>query len=336
MILILIKVIPKKPKKKNLINKQIQKSKKNLKLSQNSNKIINFNNCSDDPNRTYNTKSKLNLESKYYLMDDIIPPNTYNFPLEEERNININIKGDSNVIDDNLKIYSNEIEAMSIFFEYIHLIIYYETRTEHLRESLSLRDDLTPKEIFYLFDKDKYKYITIDNFVLICKNVFKIYPTNAHTKLLFKRYKRDLNLKSKNNQDFSLNQNEFFQMLIPKKRNLFSIPSNKNNNNKAKSKLSNKSKNILVELIKCLIIKESNYYKTRFQLEQKGLELIWKEMYKFSNYEQSIGKSELNKFFVEYGYIFGKKQLEIIFNFFDKDNKGLINDNDFFEEMCSE
>jgi len=127
------------------------------------------------------------------------------------------------------------------------------------------------------------------------------------------------------------------QIFIPKKSDSQSINSYKNkaeNKNKTNSKLSNKSKNILIEFIKCLIIKESNYYKIRCQLDQNNLEFIWIEMHKNSTIRSNIGKIELNQFLEEYGYILGEKQLDIIFNIFDKDNKGLISDNDFFEEMC--
>ena len=123
-------------------------------------------------------------------------------------------------------------------------------------------------------------------------------------------------------------------MITPKKSEYISITSKKNKIDKTKSKLSTKSKNILIEMIKCLIIKESNYYKIRCQLDQDNLEFIWREIHKNSTIGANIGKLELNQFLEEYGYILGEKQLEIIFNIFDKDSKGLINDNDFFEEMC--
>ena len=110
-----------------------------------------------------------------------------------------------------------------------------------------MREDLSTKEIFYLFDKDKTKYITINNFQLICKKVFKIFPTLDQIKLLFKRYKKDLNLNSKNNEDCSLSKNEFIQMITPKKSEYISITSKKNKIDKTKSKLSTKSKNILMK-----------------------------------------------------------------------------------------
>ena len=125
-------------------------------------------------------------------------------------------------------------------------------------------------------------------------------------------------------------------MITPKKSEYISITSKKNKIDKTKSKLSTKSKNILIEMIKCLIIKESNYYKIRCQLGQNNLEYIWKEIYKYIDYGDSIGKKELNEFLEEYGYFLGEKQIEIIFSIFDKDKKGFIIDNDFFEEMCRE
>ena len=318
------------------MSKKIKKTKINSAIPFQNSFHDNLKFYQDNSNLTFNSNSKLNLESNLY--EDIIPSNTYNFPLIEDRNINFDIKND-NVIDNNGNKFINVVDIMSTFFEYIKLIIYYENKLEHLKESLSLREDLSVKEIFYLFDKDKTKNITINNFQLICKKVFKIFPTRDQIKLVFKRYKNNLNLNSKGKKDFSLTQEEFMKIFIPKKSDYESINSYKNKAekiNKTKSKLSNKSKNILIEFIKCLIIKESNYYKIRCQLDQNNLEFIWREIHKNSTIGANIGKLDLNQFLEEYGYILGEKQLEIIFNIFDKDKKGLITDNDFFEEMCCE
>ena len=319
--------------KKIIPNNQNHKTKKNIHKKN----IIN-NNINNIQNKSFHIKSKLNLESNINQYNDIIPSNTYNFPLIEDRNINLNIKSNNKIYND----YSNIIDDMSIFFEYINSIIYYENRFEHIKESLALREDLSMKEIFYLFDKHKLKHITIDNFQLICKKVFKIFPTKDQIKLVFKRYKKDLNINTnnannKNNKlDYSLSQDEFMLMLNPKKSEYMSIIANKNKMDKSNSKLSKKSKNILIELIKCLILKESNYYKIRCQLEQNSLEYIWKEIYKYSTFGESINKTQFNQFLEEYGYFFGQKQLDIIFSIFDKDKKDLIKDIDFFEEMCCE
>ena len=324
----------KKNRKKKILNNRKNSSKKQTPLSSQDINNIYFNDDINNLNQEFSLKQKMDLE----LNDNMIN-STYHFSyLNEEDILNINNKdkNNNNILTPKELNLPNEIDTISRFFEYIHVIIYYENKLEHLKESLSLREDLSINEIFYLFDKDKSKYITINNFELITKKVFQIFPTKDQITLLFKRYKRDLNLNSKNIQDFSLSKDEFMNIFIPKKNYNVSITPNKNKNEKTKSKLSKKSKNILIELIKCLIIKESNYYKIRCQLDQNDLEFIWEEMHKYSKYDISIGKKELNQFLEEYGYILGEKQIEIIFNIFDKDKKGLITDNDFFEEMCCE
>ena len=305
--------------KENLMpNKIINKDNHKYKLSKLKNNLL----FSSYPNSNiknnfhpFNLKSKLNLDShKSYSCD---------YKLYEREEIG----------DENIEKNFNKADIMNKFFEYINLIIYYENRYEHIKESLSLRKDLSLKEIFYLFDKDKIKAISINNFKLICNKVFRIFPTYDQIKLVFKRYKKDLNINNKKMINYSLNQNEFIQMLTPN----FSIQSNNISQNlKPKSRLSKKSKNILCELIKCLIIKESNYYKIRCHFEINNLEFIWKEINKFSEKEKSdnINKKEFNLFLEEYGYYFGEKNLEIIFSIFDKEKKKYFNDNDFFEEMC--
>ena len=323
----------KKNRQKKILNNCKNKSKKKSTSSSPDINNIHFNEDITNNNQEFSVKSKLEYESNDNM--NMINTNSYCSHLNEDDISNVNNRF-NNVLENKDINLPNMIDTISIFFEYIRLIIYYENKLEHLKESLSLRDDLSIIEIFYLFDKDKSKYITICNFELICKKVFKVFPTKDQITLLFKRYKRDLNLNSKNIQDFSLRQDEFMNMLIPKKNDYISSTSNKNKSDKTKSKLSKKSKNILIELIKCLIIKESDYYKIRCQLEQNDLEFIWQEIHKYSKDDISIGKKELNRFLEEYGYILGEKQIEIIFNIFDKDKKGLITDNDFFEEMCCE
>ena len=323
----------KKNRQKKILNNCINKSKKKSTSSSPDINNIHFNEDITNNNQEFSLKSKLEYESNDNM--NMINTNSYCSHLNEDDISNVNNKF-NNVLENKDINLPNMIDTISIFFEYIRLIIYYENKLEHLKESLSLRDDLSIIEIFYLFDKDKSKYITICNFELICKKVFKVFPTKDQITLLFKRYKRDLNLNSKNIQDFSLRQDEFMNMLIPKKNDYISSTPNKNKSDKSKSKLSKKSKNILIELIKCLILKESDYYKIRCQLEQNDLEFIWQEIHKYSKDDISIGKKELNRFLEEYGYILGEKQIEIIFNIFDKDKKGLITDNDFFEEMCCE
>ena len=111
------KINPKNSEKQifdeSLFNNNIKKSKNNLNIRK---YLINNEN---GQNKTYVLQSKLNLGTNDYQYNDndIILPNTYNFPLIEDKNINNNI---------NIEKYPNIIDTMSLLFEYINLIIYYE------------------------------------------------------------------------------------------------------------------------------------------------------------------------------------------------------------------
>jgi len=123
-------------------------------------------------------------------------------------------------------------------------------------------------------------------------------------------------------------------MMSPSKSEYSNIINNKNRMDKTNTKLSIKSKNILIELIKCLIQKETDYYKIKKKLNDECLEFVWKEILKYSKKEK-ISKKQLKKFLEEYGYILDDKQINNIFFIFDKSNKGAIKHNDFFEEMLN-
>ena len=220
---------------------------------------------------------------------------------------------------------------INLFLEYINLIIIYENKIEEIKENLSLREDLSLKEIFLLFDKEQKNYISPDNFQLICKNVFNLFPTIDQVKLVFKRYKRILAFNKDDN--IILNLEDFYQMLIPEKVEYINIVERKNTIDKTNIRLTKKSKNILTQLIKLLIQKETSYYKIKNKLNKASLENIWKEIAKFSNHGGKIYKKEMKKFFEEYDYFLNKNQIDIIFSMFDKEKKGVINDNDFLEEM---
>ena len=122
-------------------------------------------------------------------------------------------------------------------------------------------------------------------------------------------------------------------MMTPIKNEFKNMINKKKLNDKLRIKLSKKSKNILRELIKSLILKETNYYKIKSKLKEKSIEKIWKEISKYSKNEEKINQKEMNKFLEKYGYFLGNSQLEKIFFIFDKEKKGNINYDNFFEEM---
>ena len=296
--------------------------------------------------KTFNDKSNINMELlNNNHISDLIPSKTYSYsyPIKGKENINIinNLDIKSNINHQHNKKSKNKNkkcpnipEAINIFFEYINIIIMNENRIEHIKENLTKRDDLTLKEIFNLFDKDQTNFISLNNFQLICKKIFNLYPTLDQVKLVFKRYKMDVKGNSKEN--ITLNFEEFIKMMSPKKTEYINIVDNKNKIDKTNVKLSVKSKNILNELIKCLIQKETDYYKIKNKLNESCLELLWKEITKHSKNKDKISKKQMNKFLEKYGYFFEPKQIENILFIFDKEHTGKIKEKDFIQEMCSD
>jgi len=226
----------------------------------------------------------------------------------------------------------NNVEAINIFLEYINLIIFNENKLEHIKENLILREDLTLKEIFILFDKEHNGNISIKNFQFICKKIFNLYPTSDQIKLVFKRYKKQLNNNKKDKLD--LNVFEFINMISPNESEYSNIINDKNRMDKTNIKLSMTSKNILIELIKCLIQKETDYYKMKNKLNEECIEDLWIEILRYSK-KNKISKKQMKNLLKEYGYILDDKQINNIFFIFDKSKKGVIKFKDFFEEMIN-
>ena len=336
--------------------KSIKNYKDNINFIQKENNNIGLENAKEINSNIINDKKNAAVEEmNYYINKYLI--NDLNFNVNKFKNNN-QYKGynkEKNACEtvnkDNKKIKKYLLEEkikgetsnkndsidrldrgdINLFLEYINLIIIYENKIEEIKENLSLREDLSLKEIFLLFDKEQKNYISPDNFQLICKNVFNLFPTIDQVKLVFKRYKRILAFNKDDN--IILNLEDFYQMLIPEKIEYINIVERKNTIDKTNIRLTKKSKNILTQLIKLLIQKETSYYKIKNKLNKPSLENIWKEIAKFSNHEGKIYKKEMKKFFEEYDYFLNKNQIDIIFSMFDKEKKGVINDNDFLEEM---
>ena len=123
-------------------------------------------------------------------------------------------------------------------------------------------------------------------------------------------------------------------MMSPTESEYSNIINDKNRMDKANIKLSITSKNILIQLIKCLIQKETDYYKIKNQLNEESIEDLWIEILRYSK-KNKIFKKQMKKLLKEYGYILDDKQINNIFFIFDKSKKGVIKFKDFFEEMIS-
>ena len=304
----------------------------------------NDNDINDYKYQTFNNKININNEinndyNNNYNND--FPSKTFSYSVKEKENISNNSPEENEPTQKKSKSKKekhcnknknhNLIEDINTFLEFVNLIILNENRIEHIKESLALREDLSLKEIFYLFDRDQNNFISINNFQFICKKVFNLFPTLDQVNLLFKRYKKEIiNNKQINN---TLNLNEFLEMMNPEKHEFKSMINKKNGNDNIKTKLSMRSKTILRELIKSLIQKETNYYKIKSKINEQSLENIWKELIQYSKNKEKISKKYMNKFLEKYGCFLGNAQIGNIFLIFDKEKKGFINYKNFIEEM---
>ena len=125
----------KKNRKKKILNNRKNNSKKNSSLSSQDINNIYFTEDINNLNPEFSLKPKMDLE----LNDNMIN-STYHFSyLNEEDILNINDKNNknNNILANKELNLPNEIDTISRFFEYIHVIIYYENKLEHLKESLS-------------------------------------------------------------------------------------------------------------------------------------------------------------------------------------------------------
>ena len=284
--------------------------------------------------QTINNNLTIDPELNYSPNFNTIPQNLYFSPIKQNENkktITYEING-NNEKNYYYKKNKNNIEAINNFLEYINLIIFNENKLEHIKEKLIIREDLTLKEIFILFDKEQNGYISIKNFQFICKKIFNLYPTSDQIKLVFKRYKKQLNNNRKDK--LTLNLCEFLNMMSPNESEYYNIINDKNIMDKTNIKLSIISKNILIELIKCLIQKETDYYRIKNKLNEECIEELWKVILKYSK-KNKITKKQMKKLLKEYGYILDDKQINNIFFIFDKSKKGVIKFKDFFEEMIN-
>ena len=124
----------KKNRQKKILNNCINKSKKKSTSSSPDINNIHFNEDITNNNQEFSLKSKLEYESNDNM--NMINTNSYCSHLNEDDISNVNNKF-NNVLENKDINLPNMIDTISIFFEYIRLIIYYENKLEHLKESLS-------------------------------------------------------------------------------------------------------------------------------------------------------------------------------------------------------
>ena len=280
--------------------------KKNLQLINSSNNQLNI-----------FSNEKMTQKSETSDNDDYIPNNEQT------------IHDLSNIININSNEYNfSSKTSINIFLDYIDNILKLESTCLILKESLALREDVTFKELFCLFDYHKNKNISIHEFKKVCKNSLGLYPTTDQVKLIFNRY--DIN------KDEKLDLKEFLNMISPIKKEYLSILfGDKRIQKPFKTELSEKSKKIIENLTKAIILNETNYYEIREKMRINNFNKneVWNILMQFSKSKSYLNKKNFDKFLRAYSYYLTSYEIDIIFNKFDFDKDAHINLEDFKHEF---
>ena len=288
-------------------------SPKKIILNINSNDLENYS-LSNDYNN--NIISKDNTNNKNILSDcNILSSNN------EFNNISKEHKSEINKSKENIN------KSISNFIKYIQFLLIKEKHTLDLKDNLSLREDISLKNLFCIFDYNKKNKISKKEFKVVCKKIFGLYPTSDQINLVYKRYDKD--------KDNNLNIKEFLNMIKPIKEEyvclLFNKEKNENDNN-----INMKSKKMFSDVIRAVIEDEGNYYKFKYDLENKNLfELneFWNEIKNYFSNENGIDKLELNKLLNDFGCNLNQYDIDIIFNKIDYDKDDIISYDDLTQEF---
>ena len=265
--------------------------------------------------------------------------NNHNFiqnnDLEEEDNNKINDsysdRLDRETLNKKLKEYNNS--SLKYFVKYIQFLVAKEKKTIDSKDKLCLREDITLKGLFYIFDYNKKNCVSKNEFKSVCRKLFGLYPTSDQIFLVFKRYDK--------NKDNNLNLRDFLGMIKPLKEEYASFLFNKKSNesrNGGYQKLSSKSKKLLIEVVRGIIEDEGDYYKFKEDIINKNLfdlNELWDIIYKYSNNNRGLSKMEMSKLLMNNGITLTQYDLDIIYNKLDYDDDQIISYQDLTQEFVN-
>ena len=310
-------------------------SKKKINLSNLSNHNNNNNESYSLSNENNKISKNINISNTHSNSNNY---NNYNYDLEDnnkvldsfsdriyKENLNKKLKEKEN----------NNVNNTSIinFIKYIQFIVKNEKKTIDNKDKLCLREDISLKDLFFIFDYNEKNNISKNEFKVVCKKIFGLYPTSDQIILVFKRYDK--------NKDDNLNLTEFLGMIKPIKQEYTSFLFNKKNNANRKlgyQQLSMKSKKLLVEVVKNIIEDEGNYYKFKDDMINQNLfdlKELWENLNKYLNDNKGIDKLEMKRLLIDNGISLSQYDLDILFNKLDYDNDQIISYEDLTEEFIN-
>ena len=288
-------------------------------------------------NQDENTDSKFDKNtSKQYLDQN----NNYNSINDNNIN-NINDKNHKQNFEDESKgkeiqnfneknisdtLTEKEKNIINLFIDFIYLNTSLENKTESLRESITLCDDMSLLDIFETFDKNKDNSISKTNFIDVCNREYIVFPTETQVKLIYDRYDLD--------KDGELNFDEFMKMIKPLKKEYLDLY-NKDENDKENKMLSFESKKKVIHFLKALLDNETfiNDLKSKLNSDKNfNFIELWGILMKYSNDNQKLTKEEFNNFLENFGCYLTQNELDIIFFKLSNDNE-VINYDDLYKKI---
>ena len=329
---------------KNTKNSLGNSSSKKINLNINSNDLENYSLSNEYNKINNNLISKdtiINIKSDENILsasnenkNDIIKNPHINNNSNISNNINKIINSDNEILNKEKEINKqeqNENQEKIItnisqlnFIKYIQYILEKEKYTLDLKDKLSLREDVSLKDIFYIFDYNKKNKISKKEFKVVCKKIFGLYPTSDQINLVYKRYDND--------KDDELNLKDFFNLIKPLKEEYACFLFNKKKN---EGNINMKSKKMLNDVIRAIIEDEGYYYKFKDDLDNQNLfdlKYFWKTIEKYIN-KEGIDKLDTNKFLNDFGCNLSQYDIDIIFNKIDHDKDDIISYNDLNQEF---
>ena len=288
-------------------------------------KIIENKNNQNNINQTQ-PKSESNLyksdlfKSAPNLKNDYLNSNNSSQNMEnEEKKESFNNNGNfSDIFTEEDKIIIN------LFIDYIHSISILENKSENIRESISLCNDISLIDIFEKFDINKNNLISKLDFREICKKEYFLFPNDNQIKLLYSRYDLD--------NDGNLNFEEFMNMISPLKKEYTALYEKEEKDNNI---ISFASKKKIIEFLKNIIDNEVFNYEIRTKLisnENFNFVILWGLLMKYSKDDQQLNKQEFNYFLESFGCYLTQYELDIIFFKFSK-GKSEIRYDDLYKEI---
>ena len=261
--------------------------------------------------------------------------NSQNFDLEDKNMIldSFSDKISKEALNKKIKEYNNS--SLNNFIKYNQFIVKTEKKTIDSKDKLCLREDISLKDLFFIFDYNKKNSISKKEYKSVCKKLFGLYPTSDQINLVFKRYDK--------NKDDNLNLREFLGMIKPIKEEYSSFLFNKKNKDNKNEKLgyqklSMKTKKLLIDVIKNIIEDEGNYYKFKDDIINGNLfdlKELWDFLCRYSNNNKGLDKLEMKKLLMDNGFSLSQYDLDILFNKLDYDDDQIISYEDLNEEFIN-